>query len=51
VVPPAAWSSFLASLSPRIKKLTAFDRTDGFAASVLGALLDIPAKPRHRVIA
>jgi hypothetical protein len=30
--------------------LSAFDRTDGFAASVLGALLDVPAKLRHRVI-
>jgi 5-(hydroxymethyl)furfural/furfural oxidase len=41
---------FPASFSPRIKKLSAFNRANGVAASVLGALLDVPAKLRHRLI-
>jgi 5-(hydroxymethyl)furfural/furfural oxidase len=41
---------FPASFSPRIKRLSAFNRANGIAASVLGALLDVPAKLRHVVI-
>ena len=41
---------FPASFSPRIKRLSAFNRANGIAASVLGALLDVPAKLRHLVI-
>lgn len=46
----AAEDFFPASFSPRIKKLSAFNRANGIAASVLGALLDVPAKLRHLVI-
>jgi 5-(hydroxymethyl)furfural/furfural oxidase len=41
---------FPASFSPRIKRLSQFSRVNGLAASVLGALLDLPAVFRHRVI-
>jgi 5-(hydroxymethyl)furfural/furfural oxidase len=41
---------FPASFSPRIKKLSAFNRANGLAAAVLGALLDVPAKFRHPMI-
>ncbi|MGO8911922.1 MAG: GMC family oxidoreductase [Bradyrhizobium sp.] len=41
---------FPASFSPRIKRLSAVNRANGIAASVLGALLDVPAKLRHLVI-
>ncbi len=46
----AAEDFFPASFSPRIKRLSAFNRTNGIAAAVLGALLDIPAKLRHLVV-
>ncbi|THD52905.1 MAG: FAD-binding protein [Bradyrhizobium sp.] len=41
---------FPASYSPRIKQLSGVGRANGIAASVLGALLDIPAKLRHLLI-
>jgi 5-(hydroxymethyl)furfural/furfural oxidase len=47
---PAAGDFFPASFSPRIKKLSQFNRVNGFAASALGALLDLPAALRHLVI-
>ena len=46
----AADDFFPASFSPRIKRLSAFNRTNGIAAAVLGALLDIPARLRHLVV-
>ena len=46
----AAEDFFPASFSPRIKRLSAFNRTNGIAAAVLGALLDVPAKLRHLVV-
>jgi 5-(hydroxymethyl)furfural/furfural oxidase len=46
----AAGDFFPASFSPRIKKLSQFNRANGLAASVLGALLDLPAGLRHLVI-
>jgi 5-(hydroxymethyl)furfural/furfural oxidase len=46
----AADDFFPASFSPRIKKLSAFNRANGLAAAVLGALLDVPAKFRHPMI-
>jgi len=46
----AAGDFFPASFSPRIKKLSQFNRANGLAASVLGALLDLPAALRHLVI-
>ena len=46
----AADDFFPASFSPRIKRLSTFNRTNGIAASVLGALLDVPASLRHLVI-
>ena len=50
VLNPAAEDFFPASFSPRIKRLSAVNRANGIAASVLGALLDVPAKLRHLVI-
>jgi 5-(hydroxymethyl)furfural/furfural oxidase len=41
---------FPASYSPRIKRLSGVGRANGIAASVLGTLLDVPAKLRHLVI-
>lgn len=41
---------FPASYSPRIKRLSGVGRANGIAASVLGALLDVPAKLRHLLI-
>jgi 5-(hydroxymethyl)furfural/furfural oxidase len=41
---------FPASFSPRIKKLSQFNRANGLAASIMGALLDLPAGLRHLVI-
>ena len=41
---------FPASFSPWVKRLSAFNRANGIAASVLGALLDAPARLRHLVI-
>jgi 5-(hydroxymethyl)furfural/furfural oxidase len=49
VLNAAADDFFPASYSPRIKRLSAFSRANGFAASVLGALLDGPTKLRHLV--
>jgi 5-(hydroxymethyl)furfural/furfural oxidase len=46
----AAGDFFPASFSPRIKQLSQFNRANGLAASVLGALLDLPAGLRHLVI-
>jgi 5-(hydroxymethyl)furfural/furfural oxidase len=46
----AAGDFFPASFSPRIKKLSQFNRANGLAASVMGALLDLPAGLRHLVI-
>ena len=46
----AAGDFFPASFSPRIKKLSQFNRANGVAASVLGAMLDVPAGLRHLVI-
>jgi 5-(hydroxymethyl)furfural/furfural oxidase len=46
----AAEDFFPASFSPRIKRLSQFSRANGLAASVLGALLDLPARFRHLVI-
>jgi 5-(hydroxymethyl)furfural/furfural oxidase len=46
----AAGDFFPASFSPRIKQLSQFNRANGVAASVLGALLDLPAGIRHLVI-
>jgi 5-(hydroxymethyl)furfural/furfural oxidase len=46
----AAGDFFPASFSPLIKKLSQFNRANGIAASVLGALLDVPAELRHLVI-
>jgi 5-(hydroxymethyl)furfural/furfural oxidase len=46
----AAGDFFPASFSPRIKKLSQFNRANGLAASVLGAMLDVPAGLRHLVI-
>ena len=50
VLNAAADDFFPASFSPRIKRLSAVNRANGIAASVLGALLDVPAKLRHLVI-
>jgi 5-(hydroxymethyl)furfural/furfural oxidase len=41
---------FPASYSPRIKQLSGVGRANGIAASVLGALLDVPARLRHLLI-
>ncbi len=41
---------FPASYSPRIKQLSGVGRANGIAASVLGALLDVPAKLRHLLV-
>ncbi len=41
---------FPASYSPRIKQLSGVGRANGIAASVLGAVLDVPAKLRHLLI-
>ena len=41
---------FPASYSPRIKQLSGVGRANGIAASVLGALLDVPAQLRHLLI-
>jgi 5-(hydroxymethyl)furfural/furfural oxidase len=46
----AAGDFFPASFSPRIKKLSQFNSANGLAASVMGALLDLPAGLRHLVI-
>jgi 5-(hydroxymethyl)furfural/furfural oxidase len=46
----AAGDFFPASFSPRIKRLSQFNRANGLAASVLGALFDLPAGLRHLVI-
>jgi 5-(hydroxymethyl)furfural/furfural oxidase len=46
----AADDFFPASFSPRIKRLSTFNRTNGIAASILGTLLDVPASLRHFVI-
>jgi 5-(hydroxymethyl)furfural/furfural oxidase len=46
----AAGDFFPASFSRRIKKLSQFNRANGLVASVLGALLDVPAGLRHLVI-
>jgi 5-(hydroxymethyl)furfural/furfural oxidase len=46
----AAGDFFPASFSPRIKRLSRFNRANGLAASVLGAMLDLPAELRHLVI-
>jgi 5-(hydroxymethyl)furfural/furfural oxidase len=46
----AADDFFPASFSPRIKKLSQFNRANGLAASVMGTLLDVPAGLRHLVI-
>ena len=46
----AADDFFPASFSPRIKRLSTFNRTNGIAASILGTLLDVPASLRHLVI-
>jgi 5-(hydroxymethyl)furfural/furfural oxidase len=46
----AAGDFFPASFSPRIKRLSQFNRANGLTASVLGALLDLPAGLRHLVI-
>lgn len=46
----ASGDFFPASFSPRIKKLSQFNRANGLAASVLGAMLDLPAGLRHLVI-
>ena len=46
----AAGDFFPASFSPRIKRLSQFNRANGLAASVLGAMLDVPAGLRHLVI-
>jgi 5-(hydroxymethyl)furfural/furfural oxidase len=47
---PAAGDFFPASFSPRVKKLSQFNRANGVAASVFGALLDLPVGLRHLVI-
>ena len=41
---------FPASYSPRIKRLSGVGRANGIAASVLGALLDVPARLRHLLV-
>jgi 5-(hydroxymethyl)furfural/furfural oxidase len=41
---------FPASFSPRIKRLSRFNRGNGIVASILGTLLDGPASLRHRVV-
>jgi len=41
---------FPASYSPRIKQLSGVGRANGIAASMLGALLDVPAGLRHLLI-
>jgi 5-(hydroxymethyl)furfural/furfural oxidase len=46
----AADDFFPASFSPRIKRLSAFNRANGIAGAVLGAMLDVPAKLRHLMI-
>jgi 5-(hydroxymethyl)furfural/furfural oxidase len=46
----AAGDFFPASFSPRIKRLSQFNRANGLAASALGALLDLPAGLRRLVI-
>jgi 5-(hydroxymethyl)furfural/furfural oxidase len=50
VLNAAADDFFPASFSPRIKRLSTFNRTNGIAASILGTLLDVPASLRHFVI-
>jgi len=50
VLNEAADDFFPASFSPRIKRLSAFNRRNGAAAAVMGAMLDLPAKLRHVVI-
>ena len=50
VLNAAADDFFPASFSPRIKRLSAFNRANGIAASILGALLDVPARLRHLVV-
>jgi len=47
---PAPDDFFPASFSQRIKRLSAYNRANGIAAAVLGALLDVPARLRHLVI-
>jgi 5-(hydroxymethyl)furfural/furfural oxidase len=46
----AADDFFPASFSPRIKRLSAFNRANRIAAAVLGAMLEVPAKLRHLMI-
>jgi 5-(hydroxymethyl)furfural/furfural oxidase len=41
---------FPASFSPRIKQLSGVGRANGIAASVLGAVLDVPARLRHLLV-
>ena len=50
VLNEAADDFFPAAFSPRIKRLSAFNRSNGIAAAVMGAMLDLPAKLRHLVI-
>ncbi|MGH6708471.1 MAG: GMC family oxidoreductase [Bradyrhizobium sp.] len=47
---PAADDFFPASFSPRIKRLSQFNRANGLAALAFGALLDVPTKLRHLII-
>jgi 5-(hydroxymethyl)furfural/furfural oxidase len=47
---PAREDFFPASFSPRIKRLSQFGVANGVVASILGALLDVPAGLRHLVI-
>jgi 5-(hydroxymethyl)furfural/furfural oxidase len=50
VLNSAADDFFPASYSPRIKQLSGVGRANGIVASVLGALLDVPAKLRHLLV-
>lgn len=46
----SAGDFFPASFSPRIKRLSKFNTTNRIVASVLGAMLDVPAALRHLMI-
>lgn len=46
----AADDFFPASFSPRIKRLSKFNTTNRIVASLLGAMLDVPAALRHLMI-
>jgi 5-(hydroxymethyl)furfural/furfural oxidase len=46
----AASDFFPASFSPRIKRLSQFNRANGLLAAILGAALDVPPMLRHFVI-